>query len=124
MNFLRSQFPTILIAGIVLLSSSAESQTSRVVPGIEVLREQQFAPLKGKRVGLITNPTGVDSRLRSTVDILADAPGVKLVALFGPEHGVRGDFEGERTSNRTLIPRQNSRSIPCMERPGSPRRRC
>ncbi len=94
MNFLRSQFPTILIAGIVLLSSSAESQTSRVVPGIEVLREQQFAPLKGKRIGLITNPTGVDSRLRSTVDILADAPGVKLVALFGPEHGVRGDFEG------------------------------
>jgi uncharacterized protein YbbC (DUF1343 family) len=62
-----------------------------VLTGIEVLREQHFAPLSGKRVGLITNPTGVDSRLRSTVDILSSAPGVHLVALFGPEHGVRGD---------------------------------
>ncbi|MCI1779719.1 MAG: DUF1343 domain-containing protein [Bacteroidales bacterium] len=47
--------------------------------------------LKGKRIGLVTNPTGVDARLRSTIDILNDAPGVKLVALFGPEHGVRGN---------------------------------
>ncbi len=48
--------------------------------------------LQGKRVGLITNPTGVDSQLKSTVDILNEAPGVKLVALYGPEHGVRGDI--------------------------------
>lgn len=62
-----------------------------VKPGIEVLRDEGFARLKGKKVGLVTNPTGVDRKLRSTVDILHEAPQVELVALFGPEHGVRGD---------------------------------
>lgn len=60
--------------------------------GIEVLVKNKFDILQGKRVGLVTNPTGVDRQLRSTVDILFNAPGVKLVALYGPEHGVRGDF--------------------------------
>ncbi len=63
-----------------------------VKPGIEVLRDMDFEGLKGKRVGLVTNPSGVDRNLRSTIDILFDAPGVELVALFGPEHGVRGDM--------------------------------
>ena len=62
-----------------------------VKPGIEVLRDNGFAPLQGKRVGLVTNPSGIDNNLKSTVDILNEAPGVKLVALFGPEHGVRGN---------------------------------
>lgn len=62
-----------------------------VKPGIEVLMERDFQELKGKRVGLVTNPSGVDSELRSTIDILYNAPGVNLVALYGPEHGVRGD---------------------------------
>ena len=62
-----------------------------VRPGIEVLEMMDFAPLKGKRVGLVTNPSGVDRNLRSTIDILYNADGVELVALFGPEHGVRGD---------------------------------
>lgn len=60
-------------------------------PGVEVLRDNGFKQLAGKRVGLITNPTGVDNNLKSTVDILHEAPGVELVALFGPEHGVRGN---------------------------------
>ena len=63
-----------------------------VMPGIEVLAEENFAPLKGKRVGLITNPTGIDNSLKSTIDILHEAPGVQLTALFAPEHGVRGDY--------------------------------
>ncbi len=63
-----------------------------VKTGIEVLRDRGFDILKGKRVGLVTNPTGVDSKLKSTVDILFDAPEVNLVALFGPEHGVRGNY--------------------------------
>ncbi len=63
-----------------------------VRPGIEVLRDMGFEGLKGKRVGLVTNPSGVDRNLRSTIDILYEAPGVELVALFGPEHGVRGDM--------------------------------
>ncbi|MCU0457696.1 MAG: DUF1343 domain-containing protein [Bacteroidales bacterium] len=64
----------------------------RVETGIETLVRNSFEILKGKRVGLVTNPTGVDSRLRSTVDILHNAPEVNLVALYGPEHGVRGEF--------------------------------
>jgi uncharacterized protein YbbC (DUF1343 family) len=62
-----------------------------VKTGIEVLRDRGFDILIGKRVGLVTNPSGVDRHLNSTVDILYNAPGVRLVALYGPEHGVRGD---------------------------------
>ena len=62
-----------------------------VKPGIEVLRDGGFKQLQGKRVGLVTNPSGIDNNLKSTVDILNEAPGVKLVALYGPEHGVRGN---------------------------------
>ena len=59
--------------------------------GIDVLVENNFSPLIGRRVGLITNPTGVSNTLVSTVDIFARAKELKLVALYGPEHGVRGD---------------------------------
>jgi len=65
----------------------------RVKTGLEVFLEKHLDLVKGKRVGLITNPTGADSRLRSTVDLLAGNPKVKLVALYGPEHGVRGDAQ-------------------------------
>ena len=71
-----------------------------VKPGIEVLRENGFEQLKGKRVGLVTNPSGVDSKLRSTIDILFNAPEVNLVALYGPEHGVRGDmYAGDKIND-------------------------
>ncbi len=73
------------------LSLTAQAATINVKTGIEVLREQGFKCLEGKRVGLITNPTGVDNTLKSTIDILHEAANVNLVALFGPEHGVRGD---------------------------------
>ena len=63
-----------------------------VKPGIEVLRDRGFDVLKGKKGGLVTNPSGVDRNLKSTIDILFDAPEVDLVALYGPEHGVRGDI--------------------------------
>jgi uncharacterized protein YbbC (DUF1343 family) len=63
-----------------------------VETGLETLVRNNFDILKGKRVGLVTNPTGVDRYLRSGVDILNDAPEVNLVALYGPEHGVRGEF--------------------------------
>lgn len=65
---------------------------AKVKTGIEVLRERNFDILKGKRVGLVTNPTGVDSKLKSTIDILYESPEVNLVALYGPEHGVRGNY--------------------------------
>ncbi len=63
------------------------------VPGIEVLLRDHLDLLRGKRIGLVTNPTGVDRELRSTVDLLAQHPELELVALFGPEHGVRGDAQ-------------------------------
>ena len=73
----------------------------RVMTGVEVLRQGGFECLKGKRVGLITNPTGVDSNLKSTVDILFEADEVNLVALYGPEHGVRGDVvAGEKVNDQ------------------------
>lgn len=75
----------------LIILSAALTAGAQVKPGIEVLRDNSFASLQGKRVGLITNPTGVDNNLVSTVDILANAPGVKLVGLYAPEHGVRGD---------------------------------
>lgn len=74
----------------------------KVKTGVEVLRESNFKILQGKRVGLITNPTGVDAQLKSTVDILNEAPGVKLVVLYGPEHGVRGDiYAGDHVESVT-----------------------
>lgn len=79
--------------------NAGEART-KVRPGIEVLESRGFEGLKGKRVGLVTNPSGVDRNLRSTIDILHDAKGVELVALFGPEHGVRGDaYAGDKVSD-------------------------
>ena len=73
---------------------------AQVTPGVEMLVKQGFEPLKGKRVGLITNPTGVDRNLKSTIDILHEAPEVELTALFAPEHGVRGDqYAGLKVSD-------------------------
>jgi uncharacterized protein YbbC (DUF1343 family)/uncharacterized lipoprotein YddW (UPF0748 family) len=66
-----------------------------VKPGIDVLLEDYPDLIKGKRVGLITNPSAVGSDMRSTIDILAGTPGVNLVALFGAEHGVRGALQGK-----------------------------
>ena len=85
------------LMGLVLTVGAA---TAQVKPGVEVLRDNNFEALKGKRVGLLTNPTGVDNDLKSTVDILFEAPDVNLVALFAPEHGVRGDvYAGDKVDN-------------------------
>lgn len=62
----------------------------RVRPGLDVLRDRGFAPLRGRRVGLVCHPASVDARLRHAAELLASAPGVELAALFGPEHGFHG----------------------------------
>jgi uncharacterized protein YbbC (DUF1343 family) len=77
--------------------------------GIDVLEARKFAPLRGKRVGLITSASGVDRGLRSTADVFAGAEGVRLVALFAPEHGVRGALQagasvGDGRDPRTGVP--------------------
>ncbi len=75
-------------------TSSVESGAPTVIrTGAEVLVDDEFAPLQGRRVGLIANHT---SRVgeKHLADLLNDAPGVELAALFGPEHGIRGDTDG------------------------------
>lgn len=83
----------ILLLLVFTGSMDIKAQEPAVVKtGIEVLAEQDFEPLKGKKVGLITNATGVNRKLRSTIDLIYNAPGVELAAMYGPEHGVRGEF--------------------------------
>ncbi len=71
----------------------AAMRSAEVVPGIEVLARSRWGAIRGLRVGLVCNPTAVDRRLRHAADLLAAAHGPRLAALFGPEHGVRGDVQ-------------------------------
>ena len=88
----------ILTAAVLSLAACCRTQAQNncgapnVKPGIEVLRDCGFSGLEGKKVGLLTNPSGVDRSLQSTIDILYKAENVELVRLFAPEHGVRGDI--------------------------------
>ncbi len=94
--FVSFSLPAIIFLKSWKANSDEEfSMKAKVKLGIEVLLEKKSRLLTGKKVGLITNITGVDSRLRSSVDLLAELSGVKLVALYGPEHGVRGGVQGE-----------------------------
>jgi uncharacterized protein YbbC (DUF1343 family) len=61
--------------------------------GLDVLRDQGWQPLHGLCVGLVCHPASVDRHLRHAADLLADAPGVRLAALFGPEHGFHGQVQ-------------------------------
>src|SRR6058998_1384386 len=95
-----------LLAGLLVLVAEAKAQ---VQLGTEVLAANGFKELQGKRVGLITNPSGINRNGESTIDLLRRAPEVKLLALFGPEHGVNGDVKAgeliaERTDRRTRLP--------------------
>mgnify|MGYP003043354258 CR=1 FL=1 len=93
MTMSRKKYRIVLsLMALLVIIPTADAQKIRIKTGIEVLKEKRFNILEGKRVGLITNPTGVDNHLISTIDILYKAPNVKLVALYGPEHGVRGDI--------------------------------
>ncbi|MBI5630137.1 MAG: DUF1343 domain-containing protein [Elusimicrobia bacterium] len=85
---------------------------SKVETGLEVLEKTGFKELQGKRVGLITNHTGMDRRGRTTVEVLAKAKGVRLEALFSPEHGFTGTNEENAVSSSTL--RLGGRDIPIV----------
>ncbi|HXT11814.1 MAG TPA: DUF1343 domain-containing protein [Candidatus Angelobacter sp.] len=84
----------VLLAGCSSMFSQKHAATRPPVKlGVEVLFEKHADLIRGKRVGLITNPTGVDSHLDSIIDRFRAQPGVTLVALYGPEHGVRGNAQ-------------------------------
>ena len=89
--------------------ASVRRPAAVVASGLDVLVGERFRVLRGLRLGLVCNPTSVDRSLRHAADLLAAAPGVKLSALFGPEHGVRGDAQymaavGDERDRRTGLP--------------------
>ncbi|HET7258912.1 MAG TPA: DUF1343 domain-containing protein, partial [Candidatus Acidoferrum sp.] len=76
------------------------SRPGRVQTGLDVLEAEKFAPLRGKHVGLITNHTGLDAQGRTIISMLFHAPGVQLVALFSPEHGISGRADEKVASSK------------------------
>jgi len=89
---LLSLFALIALCAMACSQPAVSQQQPEVLNGLDVLEQNQFAELEGKRVGLITNATGVNKDLISNIDLLHQSENVQLVALFGPEHGVRGDI--------------------------------
>lgn len=89
--------------------TAANSTAEPIYLGIDVLQANNFQQIKGKRIGLLTHPAGVNRRGQSTIDVLRQARGTKLVALFGPEHGIYGDEKAnkaiaDRIDSRTGLP--------------------
>jgi len=89
-------------------AGEADSASRSALNGIDVLAADHFSLLAGKRVGLITNHTGIDRQRRTTIDLLDAAENVELVALFSPEHGIRGTFDtaniDDEVDQRTGLP--------------------
>ena len=99
MAFLKVVFPkaafrcwiALLAIGLSPMAAPAHAAHAPLRLGIDVLLESDHARLSGKHIGLVTNAGAVDAQYRSTLERLSETPGIRLVALFGPEHGVRGD---------------------------------
>jgi uncharacterized protein YbbC (DUF1343 family) len=115
----QSQYVQEMTAGVARFESSVNDarageaggllapEQAEVLSGIDVLESDGFKELQGLRVGLITNHTGRDRTGRQTIDVLRDAPGVKLTALFSPEHGIRGQADekvSDSVDERTGLP--------------------
>lgn len=84
--------------GLALFTSTAAARG--VKTGIDVLAGHDFRELRGRKIGLITNHSGFDRQGRRTIDLLAGAPGVALIAIFSPEHGLAGDADAPVNSTR------------------------
>jgi uncharacterized protein YbbC (DUF1343 family) len=85
--------PVVLLTLLACMVPSVGAAQSPVRPGVEVFVENPPAEIIGKRIGLMTNQSGMDRRQRSTIDLIRAMPGVTLVALYSPEHGIRGVAE-------------------------------
>ncbi len=107
-----------LAAILCLVCALGAKPRSRVQLGNETLFANQFKELRGKRVGLLTNKSGVDGKGASTVDLLRRAPGVKLVALFAPEHGLHGDIPAGKEFPDE-IDRRTGLKVYSLYRPGA-----
>jgi len=84
-------------------SAKPPRRPGRVQVGLDILEAQKFSPLRGKRVGLITNHTGLDFQGRTTIEVLSRAPGMHLVALFSPEHGLAGRNDEKIPSSKDPV---------------------
>ncbi len=118
MNFLKrpQSYLISLFALLVLfmparpsVQAATQQNYAEIKPGIQVLLEDSLHLVKDKRVGLVTNQTGVDSKGSSSIDLIFSHPQVDLIALFSPEHGIRGDLDpGEEVEDgvdpRTGLP--------------------
>jgi uncharacterized protein YbbC (DUF1343 family) len=105
---LTAYHPRFLLVPVLFLALTWNLQAA-ISLGIDQLEKSHFAVLQGKRVGLVTNPSGADSKGRSAIDVLSHGAGFKLVKLFGPEHGIDGKVgAGQEVSNsrdpRTGLP--------------------
>src|SRR6266568_2844879 len=85
-------------AALLVAATLACASAPAVRPGVEVFAEHPPARVLGKRVGLITNQSGIDRQRRSTIDLLRGVPDLRLVALYSPEHGIRGVAESRVAS--------------------------
>ena len=107
---LRREIATIVASAVVSDSSirNPKSEIRNTETGIDVLEKEKFARLEGKKIGLVTNHTGVNRLGQTTIDLLHHAKGLKLVALFSPEHGIRGELDqpnvGDTTDAKTGLP--------------------
>jgi len=116
-RFRRNPYParfvlSAILSVLILASSSSiaaqthakpvkrRSRVGRVQTGLDVLEAEKFTPLRGKHIGLITNHTGLDYQERTTINVLAHAPGVQVVALFSPEHGIAGHSDEKFSSTK------------------------
>jgi len=91
------------LSGPTFAAARKAGRPGRVQTGVDVFEAQKFAALRNKHVGLITNHTGIDSQGRSTADLIAHAPGVHLVALFSPEHGLAGRNDEKVASTKDPV---------------------
>jgi uncharacterized protein YbbC (DUF1343 family) len=89
---IAARAPTMADA-VISAGSRLPMAVGPVRSGIDVLEASGFAPLAGKRVGLVTNHSGFDAQGRRTIDVLNQAPGVRLSAIFAPEHGIGTDLD-------------------------------
>ncbi|HKM65946.1 MAG TPA: DUF1343 domain-containing protein [Candidatus Acidoferrum sp.] len=99
-SFLSLASPNPTAAQKHTTTAKGKSHAGRVQTGLDVLEAEKFAALRGKHVGLITNHTGLDFQGRATIEVLAHAPGVQLVALFSPEHGIAGHADEKIVSSK------------------------
>lgn len=101
--FLTATAQVSALHGANLQRAQHARNAAKVMVGLDVLESEGFAPLRGKHIGVITNHTGLDAQGRTTIDALTHAPGIQVVALFTPEHGLGGTKDENISSTKDPV---------------------